>query len=114
MNQTEGVVLKYDFSHTDLELKYSPTESIIECLFSEGNVYIQNAESKSQNEGGFSILLSELEKIAKQRKASSLFLEVWETNEAIKKYTHKGFRKVRSRYNSKEEKNALFMQKDLK
>lgn len=98
----------------DLKLTYSPTKSMMECSYSEDDtIIIEDVKSEREGEGGFSILLSELEKIATRLKRPNIILQVSDRNKAVEKYQHKGFKVEQCLPIPEKNQKILFMQKTL-
>jgi hypothetical protein len=96
------------------QIEYALTKSYIEYALEDENIHIQKAFSVHQNQGGFSFLLSELEKIAEQNKISQLTLNVWSKNkDALEKYASKGFQEVGTRQYIEVQGSLISMQKKL-
>lgn len=98
----------------DSELKYNPTESTLRYCLYGNKIIIAKAKSDIKDQGGFSILLSQLEEIAIQNEVPFLGLDVWAENINAKEiYEHKGFYETNRTYDKKEKDFLISMQKDL-
>ncbi len=99
----------------DSRIEYAPTGTTLIYHFDgKESLYISDANSRDEDCGGFSILLSELEEIAMQKNIPSLTLNVYEKNtRAIEIYSKKGFREINRMYETIEKDFLIRMQKDL-
>jgi GNAT superfamily N-acetyltransferase len=84
------------------------------CFDGEEGLYIIKTKSKRENQGGFSMLLSQLEKIAKEKGIPSITLDVYEKKTQPREiYLHKGFKEINRAYMSEEEDFLITMRKGL-
>ena len=95
-------------------ITYPPTGSAIKYKICEDSVFIAEAKSRKQNRGGISILIKELEKIARKENLDFLSMKVWETNiDTMEKVDNMGFYEIYREYSPEEDNFLITMQKPI-